>query len=83
MTIVHDPGLGIGPSGSEGVGTFRFMAPELLNPGEFGPEGGTPSKEADIYATGMTIYQVRAGRCPTHTLTNSSRIGTRRNVAVR
>jgi len=40
------------------------MAPELLLPTKFGLEKGVPSKEADIYALGMTIYQVLTGKRP-------------------
>jgi len=35
------------------------MAPELLVPPKFGLDMCTPSKEADIYAMGMVIYEVR------------------------
>lgn len=44
--------------------TPSFTAPELLLPTRFGLEKGVPSKEADIYALGMTIYQVLAGKRP-------------------
>ena len=40
------------------------MAPELLLPNKFGLETGVPSKEADIYALGMTMYQVLTGKWP-------------------
>ena len=40
------------------------MAPELLLPTKFGLTKGVPSKEADIYALGMTIYQVLTGKLP-------------------
>jgi serine/threonine protein kinase len=40
------------------------MAPELLFPTKFGLEKGVPSKEADIYALGMTVYQVLTGKWP-------------------
>ena len=59
MTMVHDPSLGMESSKSEaGGGTTPFMAPELLVPSKFGLDKCTPSKEADVYATAMTIYQV-------------------------
>ena len=41
-----------------------FEAPELLLPDKFGLEKGVPSKEADIYALGMTVYQVLTGTWP-------------------
>ena len=49
---------------SEEEGTASFMAPELLVPRNFGLEKGVPSKEADIYALGMTVYQVLTGNWP-------------------
>jgi len=49
---------------SEEEGTFSFMSPELLLPQRFGLEKGVPSKEADIYALGMTVYQVLTNEWP-------------------
>ena len=40
------------------------MAPELIHPTLFGLETEVPSKEADIYALGMTVYQVLTGQWP-------------------
>jgi len=40
------------------------MAPELILPEKFGFEKGVPSKEADIHALGMTVYQVLTGKWP-------------------
>ena len=44
--------------------TASFMAPELLLPAKFGLNKEIPSKEADIYAFGMTVYQVLVGKRP-------------------
>ena len=52
------------PDEGEEQGTPSFMAPELLLPTKFGLEKGRPSKEADIYALGMTMYQVWTGKRP-------------------
>lgn len=41
---------------SDGVATF--MAPELLVPSKFGVKDSVPTKEADIYAFGLVIFQV-------------------------
>ena len=38
-------------------GTFRWMAPELLDPPRFGADG-RPTRESDCYALGMVIYEV-------------------------
>ena len=38
-------------------GTFRWMAPELLDPPHFG-SNGRPTRESDCYALGMVIYEV-------------------------
>ena len=65
MTIVHDPSLGMESSKSElGGGTTPFMAPELLVPSRFGLGKCIPTKEADIYAMAMVIYQVLTGMIP-------------------
>lgn len=45
-------------------GTTSFTAPELLLPTRFGLGKGVPSKEADIYALDMTMYQVLKGKRP-------------------
>ena len=84
MTIVHDPGLGMESSKSEtGGGTTPFMAPELLLPSKFGLDKCKPSKEADIYAIGMVIYQVRVARRPAPAYPNHFRIGAHWNATVR
>jgi serine/threonine protein kinase len=49
---------------SEERGTISFMAPELLFSAKFGLDKGVPSKEADIYALGMTVYQVLTDKWP-------------------
>ena len=38
-------------------GTILWMSPELLDPARFGSDG-LPSRESDLYAVGMTIYEV-------------------------
>ena len=47
-----------------GTGTVFFMAPEILHSTKFGLEKGVPSKEGDVYALGMTVYQVLTGEFP-------------------
>jgi serine/threonine protein kinase len=43
-------------------GTTSFVAPELILSTKFGLDKGIPSKEADIYALGVTVYQVLMGK---------------------
>ena len=83
-TIVCDPSLGM--ESSESVvdgGATPFMAPELLVPPKFGLDKCTPTKEADIYAMGMVIYQVHTARCQMHTYIDSPLIGPHWNTTVR
>jgi len=40
-------------------GTLTFMAPELLVPETYGMKDPGPTTQADIYAFGLVIYQVR------------------------
>ena len=40
------------------------MSPELLDPDQFGPKDGRPTKESDRYALGMVIYEVLSGKVP-------------------
>ena len=48
----------------EEQGTPSFVAPELFLPTKFGLKKGGPSKEADVYALSMTMYQVMTGKRP-------------------
>ena len=84
MTIVYDPGLGMEAANCEiGGGTTPFMAPELLLPSKFGLYKCIPSKEADIYAIGMVIYQVRVAQRPALAYVDSFRIGAHWNITIR
>jgi len=40
------------------------MAPELLDPEQFGFKDGLPTKKSDCYALGMVIYEVLSGKAP-------------------
>ena len=84
MTIVHDPSLEVESSKPEvGGGTVPFMAPELLVPSKFGLDNSTPTKEADIYAMAMTIYQVLTVQFPARAHIYSHLVGPHWNAAVR
>ena len=84
VTIMHDPNLGMESSKSTvNGGSTPFMAPELLVPSRFGLDKCTSSKEADIYAMAMVIYQVPdPTRCPTYTHANSLCVGTHWNTTI-
>lgn len=45
-------------------GTTLYMAPELIHPLKFGLECSLLSKEGDIYAIGMVVYEVMTGVRP-------------------
>jgi serine/threonine protein kinase len=47
-----------------GVGTAPYMAPELMHPTKFGLHSARVSREADIYAFGMSMYEVVTGVPP-------------------
>ena len=64
-------------------GVTPFMAPELLVPSRFGLDECMPTKEADIYAMGMVIYQVRATQCSVRTRIDSYFVGSHWNTTVR
>jgi hypothetical protein len=72
MTVVYDPSLEMESSRTElDGGTTSFMAPERLVPSQFGlDDRGSPTKEADIYAMAMVIYQVLTMRFLTRTRAN-------------
>lgn len=55
MSITTGPtGAGLGSS----LGDVRYVAPELISPERFGLPNSNPTKESDIHALGVTIYEV-------------------------
>ena len=42
---------------------IRYMAPELLNPSDFGLVDSSSTKESDIYTFGLVTYQVSTPCC--------------------
>ena len=85
MTIVHDPKLEMESSKTVAQSGWAdpFMAPELLVPSKFGMDRCTPTKEADIYAMAMVIYQVLAAQLLAHGHIDSFDEGTHWNTAFR
>jgi len=59
ITTVLDSDRELLYSAQTGCGTVQFMSPELLLPEEFGQESARPTLQADIYAFGLVIFQVR------------------------
>ena len=70
-SIVNESTRGTTTVAGKSQGTIRWMAPELLYPGDFGFTGKLekqlPSKDTDIYAIGMTILEVSAHPCSSET----------------
>jgi len=58
MTMVLDPNHPMSCSAQLEGGTMTFMAPELVAPTKFGLKESTPTRQADIYAFGLVIFQV-------------------------
>ena len=54
--------------------SVRWLAPELLFPEEFGLESPRRSKETDIYAFSMVMYEVFSGSFPFEGLRNEASI---------
>ena len=59
MTMVLDPQQPMSCSAQLEGGTLAFMPPELLVPTEFDITNPVPTPEADVYAFGLVILQVR------------------------
>ena len=64
LIFVSDPTNPTVSSSYAPAGTTRWMSPELLDPEQFGPKDGRPTKESDCYALGMVIYEVLSGKTP-------------------
>ena len=62
-TVVPDPESLVSPILELEGGTVVFMAPELLAPSKYGLTGAVPTREADIYAFGLVIFQVLVSDC--------------------
>jgi len=54
MTFIHDPIQKLSGSAQTEGGTTPFLAPK-----EFGKEDSVPTPQADIYAFGLVIFEVR------------------------
>ena len=64
-TLTPAASFAIPASTNENRGTyFVHIAPELLLPEKFGLRDGQVSKQADVYAFGMVVYEVLTGCCP-------------------
>lgn len=64
MTIIPDSGEPIPFDVQLGHGTVEFKSPERFNPQRFDTQYPLVTREADIYAFAMTIYQVLTGEVP-------------------
>ena len=57
-TVLRNNSLSMTITAQTGVGTLRWMAPELFE------DGSRPSKASDIYALGMVAYEVGSHYVP-------------------
>lgn len=63
MAMILDLGLPMSHGAQLEGGTMTFMSPELLVPPRFGLKDSVPTPEADTYAFGLVIFQVREQDC--------------------
>ncbi|KAH9840783.1 kinase-like domain-containing protein [Rhodofomes roseus] len=64
-TVIHSLNSANASTESHGEkGTTRYLAPELLDPEQYGLQHAHVSLPADIYALGIVIWEVFAGRVP-------------------
>ena len=64
LRVISDKANFISSITYAGGGTLRWMAPELLDPKSSKPEDTRPTKQSDIYALGMVVYEVLSGQKP-------------------
>ncbi|OCH86823.1 kinase-like protein [Obba rivulosa] len=55
-------------------GTFRWTAPELLDPEKFGFERAIPTPESDIYSFSMVMLEIFTGKFPFHNLSTDASV---------
>ena len=64
LGIISDKANFISPIPRAGGGTLRWTSPELLDPESFNLKDSYPTKQSDIYALGMVVYEVLSGQKP-------------------
>lgn len=66
LALVSDPANPVTSSSPPKGGTTQWMSPERLDPQKFGItfKGDQPTKESDVYALGMVIFEVLSGHIP-------------------
>jgi len=64
LRILSDKANFLSSISCPGGGTVQWMSPELLYPGGFNLKDSRPTKQSDIYAMGMVIYEVLSGQFP-------------------
>ena len=63
-TIIPDSTHATTTTAPGGLGTLRWMSPELIHSARFGVNNGRPTKESDCYALGMVVFEVLTGKIP-------------------
>ena len=64
LRIISDKANFISSISCDGGGTLQWMSPELLDPESFNLKDSRPTKQSDIYALGMVVYEVLSGQRP-------------------
>ena len=64
LRIISDKANFISSISCDGGGTLQWMSPELLDPESFNLKDSRPTKQSDIYALGMVVYEVLSGQKP-------------------
>lgn len=57
--IVTDPNIAVpGSTTNAKLSVIRYMAPELLNPSQFGQQNSNQTTESDVYSFAVTAFEV-------------------------
>lgn len=58
LKVMTDPSVVEPSKATSEHGIIRYMAPEQINPSQFGLTNSNPSKRSDVHSLAMTAYEV-------------------------